>query len=52
MRSLSNALRRYPEEEKHFVTNVYAFIVAYGTLALWALNAVVYPIEQNRLGDL
>jgi hypothetical protein len=48
-RDCLNSLQRNGEG---FRSIVYAFIVAYGTLMLWALNAIVYPIEQDRLGLL
>jgi hypothetical protein len=48
-RDCLNSLQRNGEG---FRSIVYAFIVAYGTLLLWALNAIVYPVEQNRLGLL
>lgn len=31
---------------------IYAFVIIYGALLLWALNSVVYPSEQQRLGML
>ena len=31
-------------------TVIYAFVLIYGALLLWALNAIVYPSEQQRLG--
>ena len=48
-RDCLNSLQRNGEG---FRSIVYAFIVAYGTLMLWALNAIVYPIEQDRLALL
>jgi len=31
---------------------IYAFVLIYGALSLWALNALVYPSEQQRLGAI
>jgi hypothetical protein len=31
---------------------IYAFVLIYGALFLWALNAIIYPSEQQRLGQI
>jgi hypothetical protein len=31
---------------------IYAFVLIYGALLLWSLNAIVYPSEQQRLGQI
>ena len=33
-------------------STLYAFVLIFGALLLWALNAVVYPAEQQRLGQV
>jgi hypothetical protein len=33
-------------------TIIYAFVLIYGALLLWSLNAIVYPSEQQRLGQI
>src|SRR5689334_6410812 len=33
-------------------STVYGFVLIYGALLLWALNAVIYPAEQQRLGQV
>ena len=31
---------------------IYAFVLIYGALLLWSLNTIVYPSEQQRLGQI
>jgi hypothetical protein len=31
---------------------IYAFVLIYGALLLWSLNAIIYPSEQQRLGQI
>jgi hypothetical protein len=42
-----DVLQRLGESSR---TLIYAFVLIYGALLLWALNAIVYPSEQQRLG--
>jgi hypothetical protein len=37
---------------ENFRSTLYAFVLIYGALLMWTLNAYVYPAEQNRLGML
>jgi len=43
-----DVLQRHGEKAR---STVYTFVLVYGALLLWALNAIVYPAEQQRLGQ-
>ncbi|HTQ72154.1 MAG TPA: hypothetical protein VMH92_11760 [Acidocella sp.] len=37
---------------ENFRSNIYGFVLIYGALLIWSLNAYVYPAEQNRIQPL